>query len=442
MDWGWCVPGAADVLPRFACLLALLLAGCAEERPDLDLADDAGRYVGDVDYRRGVLERDLHLTENDYAQRRLDLYALEGEGWDALPERDRPTRLLSTDDTDLLEEGSLDDLDLAEVAPFGPTDWPTHQEAWIDLGRDVIARYPLRADPVYEALAGIPGGLERAGFFTRGDGTWVGLAVFEDEVGQTRIGPTCGQCHCSIDRYGVPSPTVANKEMDLGAAWLLARGFDPDEPPDDVEGTPMEAHYALGPGRADVLSDSVFNPFAYPDLGGLADMPYLQQNANWIHGGLATVAIRAETLFITSNSQRSRIPRELSWAAGAFFRSFGPPEPLTTQPGPAVDAGAQIFEDTGCGACHTPPLYTSDRLVTIEEVGTDPDAGTSRARYTGYYRIPSLRGVSRTAPYLHHGAVRTLDELLSPDRDEPGHRYGTDLDEQERADLVAFLRSI
>jgi len=33
----------------------------------------------------------------------------------------------------------------------------------------------------------------------------------------------------------------------------------------------------------------------------------------------------------------------------------------------------------GCGECHAPPLYTSDRLVTVQEVGTDPAAGTQVA---------------------------------------------------------------
>ena len=89
-----------------------------------------------------------------------------------------------------------------------------------------------------------------------------------------------------------------------------------------------------------------------------------------------------------------------------------------------------------------PPTYTSDRLVSLEEVGTDPAAGTSPARGTGYYRIPSLRGVGRTAPYLHHGAVRTLEEMLSPEREEPGHEFGMDLSEEERSQLIAFLRSI
>lgn len=430
-------------MPRLCSLLILaLLPACADPVSALDLRDDPAAYLDDVAYRRGILERDLHFRDNDYADERFALYGLAGEGWELLPTRDRPARNLTTEDVQRLLDGSIEDLDVSDLRPLVPASVPDDGEEWIALGRDVVGRYPLRADPTYEALAGIEGGLERAGFFERADGAWVGLAVFQDEGGRTRIGPTCGQCHCSMGPYSVPEATLANKEMDLGAARLLVMGFDPDERPDGIEGTSIADHYDLGPGRADVLPDAAFNPFALPDLGGLEDMPYLQHNANWIHGGLATVAIRAETLFITSNLERSRIPRVLSWAAGAYLRSFAPPAPLDAEPGPDAEAGAQVFEQTGCTECHTPPSYTSDRLVTLDEVGTDPAAGLSRARGTGYTRIPSLRGVGRTGPYLHHGAVPTLEELLSPQRGEPGHAFGLELGEDERAQLLAFLRSI
>ena len=74
--------------------------------------------------------------------------------------------------------------------------------------------------------------------------------------------------------------------------------------------------------------------------------------------------------------------------------------------------------------------------------GTDPAAGTSPGRGTGYWRIPSLRGVGGNAPYLHHGAFPTLEAMFTPGREEPGHTFGLDLDAAERADLIAFLRTI
>jgi cytochrome c peroxidase len=56
--------------------------------------------------------------------------------------------------------------------------------------------------------------------------------------------------------------------------------------------------------------------------------------------------------------------------------------------------------------------------------------------------VPTLLGVARGAPYLHHGVVPSLADLLSPDRTEPGHRAGTDLGAEDRAALIAFLETL
>jgi hypothetical protein len=83
----------------------------------------------------------------------------------------------------------------------------------------------------------------------------------------------------------------------------------------------------------------------------------------------------------------------------------------------------------------------SGALVPIEEIGTDPELATGRARGTGGYRPSPLVRVADAAPYLHHGAVPTLEALLDPARVEPGHRFGMDLHEAERGALLTFLRT-
>jgi hypothetical protein len=238
------------------------------------------------------------------------------------------------------------------------------------------------------------------------------------------------------------SGVLSNRAMNVGAARLLSLGLSPGELPPEIDSTSLQDLDRLGPGRNDVLADGVFNPFAIPDFGGIVDVPYLQHNANWVHEGAATLAIRCETLFITSSGERSRIPRVLSWALSMYFRSLPAPPPLDATPMPEAARGEEVFEASGCSACHTAPLYTSDRQVTLDMIGTDRAAGDSPSRRTGYMRIPSLRGVGRAAPYLHHGAIDSLEEMFDPDRDEPGHPFGLDLPADDREALIAFLRSI
>ena len=63
--------------------------------------------------------------------------------------------------------------------------------------------------------------------------------------------------------------------------------------------------------------------------------------------------------------------------------------------------------------------------------------------------------MSAAAPYFHHGAVPTLEDVLAPARLEPsyargslakgavpGHTYGTDLSAGDRSAIVAYLRTL
>jgi hypothetical protein len=81
-----------------------------------------------------------------------------------------------------------------------------------------------------------------------------------------------------------------------------------------------------------------------------------------------------------------------------------------------------------------------------------------------WVRVPPLTAVSATAPYLHNGSVPTLEALLEPAKRRPttfpvggagfvldtrlpgnsniGHEYGTTLSPLDKADLIAFLKSL
>jgi mono/diheme cytochrome c family protein len=98
-------------------------------------------------------------------------------------------------------------------------------------------------------------------------------------------------------------------------------------------------------------------------------------------------------------------------------------------------AGRSIFEKN-CSECHgtygDKPYYP-DRLVELDEIGTDPARarGVSEKSIDHYnstwfgrvhpvdktvptgYQAPPLDGVWATAPYLHNGSVPTLDDLLN-----------------------------
>ncbi len=101
------------------------------------------------------------------------------------------------------------------------------------------------------------------------------------------------------------------------------------------------------------------------------------------------------------------------------------PAPLSLPDSDATDRGAVLFSGAaGCVSCHTPPLYTDER---IHDVFDDP------------VMTPALAGVGGSAPYLRGGSMATLEEVVRAHRTALGD---APLDDAALADLIAFLRSL
>jgi RoxA-like, cytochrome c-like len=149
--------------------------------------------------------------------------------------------------------------------------------------------------------------------------------------------------------------------------------------------------------------------------------------------------------------------------------------------------GYEVFMTEACDVCHTPPLYTnnmllpvagfkvSDRLQSVGSsnsnpperkdilnipINTDANLALNTRRGTGYYKVPSLKGVWYRGPFEHNGSVATLEDLFDPERlrDDyvptgfrgygvttravKGHEFGLNLTDEERTALIAFLKTL
>ena len=63
---------------------------------------------------------------------------------------------------------------------------------------------------------------------------------------------------------------------------------------------------------------------------------------------------------------------------------------------------------------------------------------------TGYYKVPSLKGLWYRGVLQHAGAVSSLEEWLDPARQTrvPGHPFGLTLTPDDRRALIAFLETL
>jgi len=121
----------------------------------------------------------------------------------------------------------------------------------------------------------------------------------------------------------------------------------------------------------------------------------------------------------------------------------------------AENRGKDLFMSsrTNCSSCHNGFLYTSHEFANNGIYESYTDLGrmrfTNRVEDKNIFKIPSLRNVGVTAPYMHNGGVITLREVIEsynrggnahPHRDVRIRPLG--LTANERTDIEAFLMSL
>ena len=406
---------------------------------------EAKRFAEDLSYRRAALEESLVNHANTYSQQRLDSYALGERGWDVLPVWNPRSRPVTAELAATLARGEMPEV-AADRAPLWDGKTPTTLAGWVALGRRVFFEFPMRAEVFMEYGLTKPELVERVGVERTTDGGVPGLVVFANVDGQTRVGITCAICHTAV-RDGALVVGAARRRFDYGR--LRIEFFE--DTGSFVEPELARRMATWGPGRADVTEDNDEDPVAIPDLFGLRHEVVLTQAGTINHTSPLALAIRQDTQLTHANHQRIRPPRELAWALAMFLYSLEPPPPTLRGGIGEIVRGAGVFASTGCRGCHDNAAYAG-RALAATTIGTDPALANGQARGTGRYRVAPLLDVANAAPYLHHGAVRSLDELLSPARLAAdyrggllrpgaiaGHEFGTQLASADRAALIAFL---
>ncbi|MEZ5302169.1 MAG: cytochrome c peroxidase [Verrucomicrobiales bacterium] len=107
--------------------------------------------------------------------------------------------------------------------------------------------------------------------------------------------------------------------------------------------------------------------------------------------------------------------------------------------------GLQVFLNKGCATCHQGMgmgghLYQKLGLIKpwpTEDKGRAAVPGNEAM--VGFFKVPSLRNVTETAPYLHDGSVKTLEEIVKKMAE---HQMGHQLTDEETGLIIEFLKSL
>lgn len=127
------------------------------------------------------------------------------------------------------------------------------------------------------------------------------------------------------------------------------------------------------------------------------------------------------------------------------FTRLSPHIPAPGKLSESAQRGKQLFfsKEVNCASCHSGPYYTDSRLqkpFNLHDVGTGKD--DPGEKIGPRYDTPTLLGVYRTAPYLHHGKAATLHDVLTTCNKEDKHGKTSHLKPAQVNDLVDFLKSL
>jgi mono/diheme cytochrome c family protein len=146
-------------------------------------------------------------------------------------------------------------------------------------------------------------------------------------------------------------------------------------------------------------------------------------------GDMANFAVLAHDVFSSRMSGPATSEQHLESLFRWIDKIPSLPPPAAEDP-EAVERGRLLFNDdvVGCASCHSGERLSNNATVDVHTGGS--------------FQVPSLRGVVWRAPYLHHGAAKTLADRFNDVGGGEAHGHTATLTNEQRADLVKYLETL
>jgi len=142
------------------------------------------------------------------------------------------------------------------------------------------------------------------------------------------------------------------------------------------------------------------------------------------------------TSYDSLGESHAGISKELDALASYLASLVSPNSPYKSEK-EIIALGQSVFEELNCQTCHTPPLYTDNKLHDVG-TGDDNKEKNSHGRNTSF-DTPSLYGIWMTAPYFHDGSANNLEEVF-----QTGliHNISPEIENAELKALIDFIMSL
>jgi cytochrome c peroxidase len=293
----------------------------------------------------------------------------------------------------------------------------------------------------------IPEGVEKP---TLDEATKLGQMLFWD----TRLSASgklaCVTCHdfSKAGADGLMKPAVAARSNDAGAADSGVAGAElPRNTPTVFN---CGGSFAQGwDGRASTPEEFATLHTLDASVMGVAD----EQKLVAILSGIPAYAAAFKKAFPDDSPSISG--ETYGKAVGGFTKKLfararwdkflgGDKSAVTTE----ELSGFAMFVEAGCTSCHQGKYIGATQLQKLGMAKPwPPPAGNDAGRFTfskqemdrGMWKVPSLRNVTRTGPYLHDGSIATLAEISKL---MARHQVGKEINDEQAGAIAKFLGTL
>lgn len=316
--------------------------------------------------------------------------------------------------------------------------------------------YPPPTPYTFPPAPGLPQPITKADNPLTLEGITLGRALFYDPILSGDNTQSCASCHNPVDAFtdngkifstGITGAIGSRNSMpifnlmwnnryfwDGRAATLRQQVLMPIQ-------DPVEMHENLPNAIAELSASS-----AYKERFGKAfgdEQITAERMAKALEQFLFTM-VSARSKFDLATLGMAQLTPEEQRGLNIFRGEFSPP-------GSGRPAGGDCFH------CHGTSLFTNNQFMnnglddTFTDLGFELVTGDTADR--GKFKVPTLRNIALTAPYMHDGRFATLEEVVdhynSGVKDSPtldpnmkSQNGGLGLNPQQKADLVAFLKTL
>lgn len=186
-------------------------------------------------------------------------------------------------------------------------------------------------------------------------------------------------------------------------------------------------------GRVNSMKDLVLRPIANHDemvqdpnmlVTKISQLPYYNQLFVDAYGNSAITLSNIEDALaafcIALDPKNSKFQQSLlRYTNGATFIS-NPGAIELPEFSPTEKLGMNLFYNKArCGSCHKPEQNNNGYQTSFANIGldityADPGAGSTSgsANMNGFFKIPNLKNVALTAPYMHDGRFSSLEQVI------------------------------